>query len=200
MWFHLCLCGFVCSSVSLFLCFCASFLQLATPQTTCSLCGRRETRCKWTPSLCHSLISDKKISIMGTAPNSMKEQVLYLSWGNLFLVLFFPRKLKCSLVRKVVLLKCSTSQKHPGLPFKPGTTHSTETHHFFFFFTFLPAPPSTFKVLKLTVTRFWLQCCSSQNFSFIHSFIILSETRIFCSGFRLKAILSLDPRIVLPGF
>lgn len=131
MWFHLCLCGFVCSSVSLFLCFCASFLQLATPQTTCSLCGRRETRCKWTPSLCHSLISDKKILIMGTAPNSMKEQVLYLSWGNLFLVLFFPRKLKCSLVRKVVLLKCSTSQKHPGLPFKPGTTHSTETHHFF---------------------------------------------------------------------
>ena len=70
---------FLCSSVSLFLCLCASFIQLATQQTTCSLCGRQETRCKWTPSLCHSLTSDKKILIMGTAPNSMQEQVLYLS-------------------------------------------------------------------------------------------------------------------------
>lgn len=50
-------------------------LQSATPRTTCSSCGRREIRCKWTPSLCRSLTSDRRTSTTGTAPNSTQAQV-----------------------------------------------------------------------------------------------------------------------------
>lgn len=76
MWFRQCRCAFVRRSISYSVCVCPPFVQLATPQTTCSLCGRQETPCRWTPSLCHSLTSDKKILIMGTAPNSTQEQVM----------------------------------------------------------------------------------------------------------------------------
>lgn len=58
-------------------------IQLATPQMTCSSCGRQETLCRWMKLLYHSLTSDRKISIMGTAPNTMQEQV-----QSVFIILY----------------------------------------------------------------------------------------------------------------
>lgn len=51
------------------------FVQLATPQMTCSSCGRLETLCKWMKLLYRNLTSGRKILIMETAPSTMQEQV-----------------------------------------------------------------------------------------------------------------------------
>lgn len=67
----------------IWMCFVFFLIQLATPQMTCSSCGRQETLCRWMKLLYHSLTSDRKISIMGTAPNTMQEQV-----QSVFIILY----------------------------------------------------------------------------------------------------------------
>lgn len=68
--------------------------QLATLQVTCSLCGRLETLCKWTPLLCPSSTSDMRILTTETALSSMQEQV-GLVWSISCGISTVPKPVPC---------------------------------------------------------------------------------------------------------
>lgn len=80
-------------------------IQLATPQMTCSSCGRQETLCKWMKLLYHSLTSDRKISIMETAPNTMQEQVQPVFIILYIMCRFFGESVLSVLKKKKLFIK-----------------------------------------------------------------------------------------------